>query len=285
MISPRADRLDTTTLNQDVAAHYDDLDKWYRVVWGEHVHHGLWRTGKESRAEAVRGLTTYLADALAIQPGENVADVGCGYGGTARILATDYRAEVDGYTLSERQHDYATAQLNGASNPRYHLMNWFENKLANDSFDAAISIESSEHFEDKGAMIAEMYRVLKPGGRIGVYTWLSSPAPTDWQVRHLLEPICSEGRLPGLGDESEYRDWMVGAGFVDVTFEELSHQVRKTMPLIVGRMMLRLTWDVSGWRHLLLGPNKVFAKTIVRITTAYYTGAMQYGMLTAKKPE
>ncbi len=284
MISPRADRLDTATIDRDVAAHYDDLDKWYRVVWGEHVHHGLWRTGKESRAEAVRGLTTYLADTLGIEAGEKVCDVGCGYGGTARILAADYGAEVDGYTLSERQHAYAVAQLKGASNPRYHLMNWLENGLADASFDAAIAIESSEHFEDKAAMFSEICRVLKPGGRFGVYTWLACPGPTDWQRRHLLEPICSEGRLPSMGDESDLRGWLADAGFVDVTFEELSRQVRKTMPLIVWRVMLRLTWDLSGWRHLLFGPNRVFAITIMRIVTAYYTGAMQYGMLTAKKP-
>jgi tocopherol O-methyltransferase len=33
---------------EDVAGHYDELDHVYREVWGEHVHHGLWRTGRES---------------------------------------------------------------------------------------------------------------------------------------------------------------------------------------------------------------------------------------------
>ena len=30
------------------ASHYDDLDQFYREIWGEHVHHGVWFTGKES---------------------------------------------------------------------------------------------------------------------------------------------------------------------------------------------------------------------------------------------
>ena len=34
----------------DVAGHYDELDAVYRAIWGEHVHHGLWRTGREREA-------------------------------------------------------------------------------------------------------------------------------------------------------------------------------------------------------------------------------------------
>ena len=32
---------------------YDELDPVYRLVWGDHVHHGLWTTGRETPAEAV----------------------------------------------------------------------------------------------------------------------------------------------------------------------------------------------------------------------------------------
>src|SRR5205085_1479125 len=36
-----------------VARHYDELDHFYRNIWGEHVHHGLWRRGDESPEIAV----------------------------------------------------------------------------------------------------------------------------------------------------------------------------------------------------------------------------------------
>ncbi|MBW8754357.1 MAG: SAM-dependent methyltransferase, partial [Sphingomonadales bacterium] len=31
-----------------VALHYDELDPAYRRIWGEHVHHGYWLTGRET---------------------------------------------------------------------------------------------------------------------------------------------------------------------------------------------------------------------------------------------
>jgi tocopherol O-methyltransferase len=40
------------TISPDaVALHYDELDHFYRDVWGDHVHHGLWLRGDEAREE------------------------------------------------------------------------------------------------------------------------------------------------------------------------------------------------------------------------------------------
>ena len=44
---------------EDVADHYDELDPFYREIWGEHVHHGLWESGKETIEEAVVNLVRY----------------------------------------------------------------------------------------------------------------------------------------------------------------------------------------------------------------------------------
>jgi tocopherol O-methyltransferase len=41
MIVPR-----TVQTAESVARHYDTLDRFYREIWGEHVHHGLWRGGR-----------------------------------------------------------------------------------------------------------------------------------------------------------------------------------------------------------------------------------------------
>jgi hypothetical protein len=52
-----------------VAAHYDELDVFYREIWGEHVHHGFWATGRESRLAAVEALVDLMATRLDLAPG------------------------------------------------------------------------------------------------------------------------------------------------------------------------------------------------------------------------
>ena len=44
----------------DVAGHYDDLDTFYREIWGDHVHHGYWTTGRETPEQAVEAAQARL---------------------------------------------------------------------------------------------------------------------------------------------------------------------------------------------------------------------------------
>jgi cyclopropane fatty-acyl-phospholipid synthase-like methyltransferase len=155
-----------------VASHYDDLDLVYREVWGEHVHHGVWERGDETSDEAVLRLVEMVAERAKLSPGDHVCDAGCGYGASARILAEEHLARVTGFTLSERQFQYARAVSSGSANPDYRLCDWFENGLPDGSADAVISIESTEHM-DKERFVAEAWRVLKPGGRLVICAWLA----------------------------------------------------------------------------------------------------------------
>src|SRR3954468_11621640 len=67
----------------DVGGHYDELDETYRSIWGEHVHHGYWRTGRGTPEEATADLVRLVADRLDLSSGLKLVDIGCGYGATA----------------------------------------------------------------------------------------------------------------------------------------------------------------------------------------------------------
>src|SRR5262245_1063393 len=92
-----------------VAHHYDELDALYREVWGEHVHHGLWLTGKETTPEATLQLLAMVARCAKLKPGAIICDIGAGYGATARWLAHNYGAQVTALTLSPAQYAFAQA--------------------------------------------------------------------------------------------------------------------------------------------------------------------------------
>jgi tocopherol O-methyltransferase len=288
IVANKADGAAGVTVAEAVAHHYDELDPFYRALWGEHLHHGLWRNGGESVEEATRHLVTAVAARARIGRGDAVCDVGTGYGGPARLLAEQYGARVTGLTLSPVQAHYAQSRSTGLGTPRpaYLLADWLENPLPNQYFDAVIAIESSEHMADKTRCFAEAYRVLRPGGRLVVCAWLAQSKPAPAQVRYLLEPICREGRLAGLGSMPEYCTMLEEVGFQLEQAEDVSAQVQRTWRVASQRLLWALATDPPTLRYLLDARRRerIFARTVARLWLAYRLGALRYGILTAQRP-
>ncbi len=269
-----------------VAEHYDELDPFYREIWGEHVHHGLWKNGRETPGEAVESLIDHLAGTLDLQPGQHICDVGCGYGATAEWLARHHDVRVTGVTLSSAQLWQAQTRSAGSALLHFSRQDWLENNFEDEAFDHVIAIESSEHMPDKQRFFDEAFRTLRPGGRFAVYAWLARDGARPWEERYLLEPICREGCLPSMGSEAEYRAWASKAGLVVDGFEDLSTRVRRTWALCTGRIARKLLTHPQYRRYLLdaRARHRIFAVSVPRIWIAYLTGSMRYGFLTAHKP-
>ncbi|REJ72638.1 MAG: methyltransferase domain-containing protein [Planctomycetota bacterium] len=281
MITPR----ESPTV-ETVGRHYDELDVYYRDIWGEHVHHGLWKSGNETPEQACEQLIRLAAEQAGIAEGSKVCDVGCGYGGTSRFLTREYGAHVTGVTVSQAQLEFARAQTNGDEYPRYLLQDWMTNEFPEASFDAVISIECLTHMPDKQRYFDEIARVLKPGKKAAIYCWQVHSSPRNWEVRRLLEPICYEGRLPGMGSHEEYRAMIESAGLEILRYDELGKHVRKTWWICARRLAGKLCTSRKYIKALFdsNNGNRVFALTLLRILTAYQTGAMEYGLYVLRKP-
>lgn len=280
----------TSTLNispDHVARHYNELDRFYRKLWGDHVHHGYWETGRESPQKATERLIDLIVEPLHLSDQQRVADVGCGYGGSARYLTRNHGVRVTGFTLSQEQAAYAETQGRDLPHPPEILVrNWLENQIPDATYDAIYSIECLAHVTDKPRYFAELKRTLKPGGHASFTAWLSGNAPTQWQTRHLLEPICDEGRLPSMGTDADYRSMIADAGLELLSFRDLTRQVEKTWSICCRRLAIFILTDPEAWRYLLSKERSeaVFIPSLWRILHAYRRGAMRYGWFVVQSP-
>ena len=156
----------STVRKQDIRSHYNLTTLFYRLLWGRHIHHGLW-TGEESASAAQQHLTETLAAEAGIQPGQRVLDVGCGMGSSSIHLATKLRLR------SNRRHHQLGATTVGAAcgdwPPRSRgTRNFFapmpsKSRFPQHSFDIVWSIECTEHLFDKPQFFRRVAGWLKSG--------------------------------------------------------------------------------------------------------------------------
>ena len=110
-------------------------------------------------------------DWLALPPRQRWLDVGCGNGAfTALLLDREAPAFVEGIDPSEAQLAYATAQL---VSPAVHFQRGDAMTLpvADGSMDAAVMPLVIFFVPDPAAGVAEMVRVVRPGGTVAAYAW------------------------------------------------------------------------------------------------------------------
>jgi len=106
---------------------------------------------------------------LALEPGQRVLDVGCGWGSFARHAAARHGVHVTGITLSEPQAELARARAGEAGLSElsdFRVMDYRE--IRDERFDAIASIGMVEHVGDeKIDLYAErLSELLAPGGRL-----------------------------------------------------------------------------------------------------------------------
>jgi tocopherol O-methyltransferase len=260
--------------------HYDQLSFFYRLFWGDHIHHGYWEDNEEPAA-AQEKLIARLAERAAIPRGARVLDVGCGLGGSAFWLARHFACSVQGITISPDQYAMASTRARAeglADRVSFAVADANRLELPAESFDAVWVIECSEHLVDKADFLRRAARVLRPGGRLALCAWLANEGRDP---EGLVAEVCRAMLCPSLASLRDYIRWMEAAGFVDVRAEDITRRVEKTWDHCLAILEHP---DVRNVLPHLDAATRDFLGVFGTMRRAYATGAMGYGMFTAQKP-
>ncbi|HTR76329.1 MAG TPA: cyclopropane-fatty-acyl-phospholipid synthase family protein [Solirubrobacterales bacterium] len=155
-----------------VRHHYDVSNEFFSLFLDESMTYScavFSQGGATTLEEAQVTKLEMVARKLAIQPGERVLDVGCGWGSFAIRAAKEHGAEVVGITLSAPQAEEARRRAEAAGvGDRVDIRVMDYRDLIGERFDAISSIGMAEHV---GAVQIDEYAqtlaaLLEPGGRL-----------------------------------------------------------------------------------------------------------------------
>ena len=163
------------------------------------------------------GNPTALAE---LKPGETVLDLGSGGGIDVLLSARRVGPTGFAYGLDMTDEMLALAEQNkaaaGAENVQFLKGHIEEIPLPDASVDVVISNCVINLAADKGRVLRETYRVLKPGGRFAVSDVVAQGAlPADLRADMEAWVGCVAGAL----EEDEYRHLLIEAGFGDIEVE------------------------------------------------------------------
>lgn len=114
-------------------------------------------------------------EALALKAGETALDAGCGSGLLTELMSAQVgsNGQVCGVDQSPNMLSLAADRCDALGNVTLHQGDVTSLAFEDNSFDAASCIQTLLYVDDTERAIAELYRVLKPGGRLGIIE-------TDW---------------------------------------------------------------------------------------------------------
>ena len=275
-----------------VANSYDQwtLDGILEFYWGEHIHLGHYglpprhKNFLAAKSDFVHEMVKW-GGLDKLPSGTTVIDVGCGIGGSSRILAKEYGFDVTGVTISPQQVKRATELTPEGVTAKFVVDDAMALSYPDASFDVVWSIEAGPHMPDKAVFARELIRVLKPGGILVVADWNQRDdrqIPLNFWEKPVMQQLLDQWSHPAFSSIEGFSELLEATGFVEGEVVN-ADWTKETLPSWFDTIWQGIVkpqgWMRFGVRGFIKSVREV--PTILLMRLAFGTGLCRFGMFKA----
>lgn len=280
--------------SDSVAQSYDEWteDGILEFYWGEHIHLGHYGS-PPSRKDFRIAKVNFVHEMVRwggmnrLPKGTTVLDVGCGIGGSSRILAKDYGFDVTGVTISPSQVQRATELTPDGVTAKFHVDDAMALSYPDASFDVVWSVEAGPHMPNKEVFARELLRVVKPGGLLVVADWNQRDdrqVPLNAWERPVMKQLLDQWSHPKFASIEGFAENLADTGLVDGDVAT-ADWTQETLP----------SWIDSIWQGIIRPKGLIqfgvsgFIKSLREVPTlllmrlAFGAGLCRFGMFKAQR--
>jgi MPBQ/MSBQ methyltransferase len=277
-----------------VATSYDQWteDGILEFYWGEHIHLGHYGSPPR-RKDFLAAKADFVHEMVRwggldqLPAGTQVLDVGCGIGGSSRILGRDYGFAVTAVTISPQQVKRAQDLTPPELPVKFQVDDAMALSFPDNSFDVVWSVEAGPHMPDKALFAKELMRVLKPGGILVLADWNQRDdrqIPLNFWEKPVMQQLLDQWSHPAFSSIEGFSELLEATGWVegrvttaDWTAETLPSWIDSIWQG-VARPAGLVKFGVSG---LIKSLREV--PTILLMRLAFGAGLCRFGMFRAVK--
>ena len=264
---------------KEIRALYDVTSPYFRAMWGEHIHHGYWIRGDETRETAQIQLIDHLAKIAEIRPGAKLLDIGCGMGGSSIYLARKYEAEATGITISPVQVEMAKESAAKQDvKARFLLMDADAMKFE-ELFDVVWSVESISHYHDRERFFSSAAQLLKPDGTMAIIDWFKKANLDTAVYKRFIRPI-EKGMLIELGTVQDYEQRIKANGLKITHTEVMNENCARSWDIGLEIVKDKTFWKAAAEHGLMFVR---FLRAFAAMRAGFNSGNFVLGLIVARK--
>jgi MPBQ/MSBQ methyltransferase len=275
-----------------VANSYDEWteDGILEFYWGEHIHLGHYGTPPR-RKDFLLAKSDFVHEMVrwgsldTLSKGQTLLDVGCGIGGSSRILARDYGFSVTGITISPQQVKRAQQLTPEGLDAKFQVDDAMALSFPDASFDVVWSVEAGPHMPNKAVFARELMRVLKPGGILVLADWNQRDdrqKPLNIWEKPVMRQLLDQWAHPAFASIEGFAEELTATGLVatDVVTADWTEPTLPSWLDTIWQGVIRPQgWMQFGLSGFLKSVREV--PTILLMRLAFGTGLCRFGMFRA----